>query len=143
MHENRPQAPGYLANLMARLFRELSGAGLAPLGIRAEQFPVLVQLWFGDAPVTRASLVDALELDQEGVDLLVRGMADALLIENAPADKTAKLVLTQKANDARDAAVKAARAANQAATAALSETEISQFLALMNRVIDALQAAKT
>jgi hypothetical protein len=59
MHTDRPAAPGYLANLMARLFHEVSGEGLAPLGIRPEQFPVLVELWFGPG-ASRASLVDGL-----------------------------------------------------------------------------------
>lgn len=59
---SRPNAPGYLANLMARLLHEVSGEGLAPLGIRPDQFPVLVQSWFGEG-ASRASLMQSLELD--------------------------------------------------------------------------------
>ena len=51
------------------------------------------------------------------------------------------LVLTAKAAADRDGAVAAARRANQAAGAALSDAEMAQFLSLMNRVIDALQKA--
>jgi DNA-binding MarR family transcriptional regulator len=141
MSPDRPQAPGYLANLMARLFHEVSGAGLRPLGIRAGQFPVLVQLWFGDG-ASRASLVDALEMDAAEVDALVRTLAEDGLVASFPA-AAETLLLTDKARSARDAAVTAARRANQAANAALSEDEMAQFMALMNRVIDALQAARS
>ena len=48
--------------------------------------------------------------------------------------------LTATAHEIRDAAIAAARRANQAATAALSDAELTQFTSLMNRVIDALKA---
>lgn len=141
MTPDRPQAPGYLANLMARLFHEVSAIGLAPLGIAAEQFPVLIQLWFGDG-ASRQSLVGALEMGADDVDALVRSMVAAGLVAAFPDDPSTQLELTAKAQSARDAAVTAARAANQAAAAALSEDEMAQLMAMMNRVIDALQAAK-
>ena len=137
---DRPNAPGYLANLMARLFHEVSGQGLSPLGIRPEQFPVLVELWFGGG-ATPATLRRSLELDASGVGALLATLAEDGLIEAVPGDE-APLVLTAKGASARDAAVASARRANQVAVAVLSEDEMSQFLATMNRVIDALQAAK-
>ena len=141
MNPDRPQAPGYLANLMARLFHEVSGDGLHPLGIRAGQFPVLVQLWFGPG-ISRAGLSSELELDTPGVDALVRELAEDGLIESYPTDPHTNLTLTAKASAARDAAVTAARRANHAALAVLSEAETETFLLLMNRVIDALQAER-
>lgn len=141
MNTERPQAPGYLANLMARLFHDISGEGLHPLGIRPEQFPVLVQLWFAGG-ATRTSLVASLEQDAAGVDALVRTLADDGLIASFPA-ADAPLVLTDKTIAARDGAVASARRANAAAAGALSEDELKTLLTLMNRVIDALQAART
>ena len=143
MHADRPQAPGYLANLMARLFHEVSGEGLRPLGIRPEHFPILVELWFGDGDVTLASLERSHEADAATLDAWVRAMAADGLIEAIPIDRSQKFVLTTRAVSARDEAVKAARRANQAAGGALSEAEMAQFMDMMNRVIDALQAAKT
>jgi DNA-binding MarR family transcriptional regulator len=142
MHTGRPAAPGYLANLMARLFHEVSGEGLAPLGIRPEQFPALVELWFGRG-ASQASLVDSLELEAAGVDALVSSLAADGLIEKVPVEASAQLVLTARGRDARDVAIAAARRANQAAAAALSEDEMAAFVATMNRVIDALKAAKS
>ncbi|MEQ1770039.1 MAG: hypothetical protein ABL879_09385 [Devosia sp.] len=139
---DRPQAPGYLANLMARLFHEVSGDGLAPLGIRADQFPVLVELWFGGGPVTRASLRVSQESDVVHVDTLVRGLADDGLITQFPADDTTPLVLTPKAAGARDAAVASARKANDAVRSVLDPEALEQFIGTMNRVIDALHAAR-
>ena len=136
---DRPQAPGYLANLMARLFHDVSGAGLRPLGIRPEHFPILVELWFGDSEVTRESLCLTQEADAGWIDDLVEGLVAEGLVETDPAGK---LKLTEKATAARDAALQAARRANDAARNALSEDELDQLMTLMNRVIDALQAAK-
>lgn len=142
MPADRPQAPGYLANLMARLFHEVAGQGLAPLGIRPEQFPILVELWFGDGPVTRRSLSGTQEASPTIVDALVRTLADDGLIAVFPASADENLVPTAKALAARDGAIPAARRANAAAAGALSEAEMTQFLGMMNRVIDALQQAR-
>lgn len=139
---DRPQAPGYLANLMARLFHDVSGAGLRPLGIRPEHFPILVELWFGDSEVTRETLCHTQEADAGWIDALVGDLAADGLIEPMANGPAAPLVLTERARAARAAAMQAARRANDAARNALSESELSQFMALMNRVIDALQAAK-
>ena len=134
---DRPQAPGYLANLMARLFHEVSGEGLEPLGIAPAMFPFLVELWFGDAPVTRKSLAVSQEMGAGDVDALVRAMVDAGLIEAGE-----PLKLTEKGAGARDQAVAAARRANAAAAGALSEAEMGVFMGMMNRVIEGLLAAK-
>lgn len=139
MQKDRPQAPGYLANLMARLFHEVAGAGLAPLGIRPQQFPILVELWFGQADVTVTSLVRSQEMRARDVEALLLDLAGDGLIAMVPAHPGQKIVLTERAVAARDDALKAARRANQAAVGALTDTEMTQLLELMNRVIDALQ----
>ena len=139
MQTDRPQAPGYLANLMARLFHEVAGAGLAPLGIRPQQFPILVELWFGQADVTVTSLVRSQEMRARDVEALLLDLAADGLIAMVPAHPGQKIVLTERAVAARDDALKAARRANQAAVGALTDTEMTQLLELMNRVIDALQ----
>ena len=142
MHPDRPQAPGYLANLMARLFHEVAGEGLAPLGIEPDLFPVLVELWFGETDVTAASLARTQEMHGRDVESMLLELAADGLIAAVPIGDDQKIVLTDKAVAARDAAVIAARRANQAASSALSDAEMAQLVALMNRVIDALQAAK-
>jgi DNA-binding MarR family transcriptional regulator len=139
--QDRPQAPGYLANLMARLFHEVSGDGLRPLGIRPHQFPVLAQLWFG-AGASRQSLRQSLEMDAVDVDALVEELAADRLITSFPADPAHNLTLTQTAVGARDAAVAAARRANQVAVTALGDDEMAELTKFMNRIIDALQAAR-
>ena len=143
MPADRPQAPGYLANLMARLFHEVADEGLAPLGIRPEQFPILVELWFGEADVTAASLASAHEEHLRAIEEMLLGLAADGLITKVPIGENEKLVLTDKAIAARDDAVVAARRANQAAAGALSELEMAQFIKMTNQVIDALQAAKS
>ncbi len=139
---DRPQAPGYLANLMARLFHELSGEGLTPLGVAPAHFPLLVELWFGDAPVSRESLRASQEMGAAEVDALVATMAAEGLIEASPADPRAAIVLTALGVGVRDPAIAAARRANAAASGALNEAEMAAFIAMMNRVIDALQGAR-
>lgn len=139
---DRPQAPGYLANLMARLFHEVSGEGLGPLGIEPEQFPILVALWFGPG-TSRAGLCASQEAGPDIIDPLVRSLVDNGLIERFPADVNETLVLTEKAIAARDPAIAAARRVNDAARGVLDEAEMAQFMAMMNRVIDALQGVRT
>lgn len=138
----RPQAPGYLANLMARLFHEVSGEGLHPLGIDAEQFPLLIELWFGNG-TSRAGLEASQESDSQRIDRLLAAMQTEGLLESIPSDPGQNLVLTDKAHEVRDAAIASARRANQAATAALTDAELAQLTSLMNRVIDALKAERT
>ena len=127
---------------MARLFHEVAAQGLLPLGIKPDCFPLLVELWFGDGS-TRASLAVAQEADLATTDSLLRTMAADGLIVDFPASPDAPLALTDRAFVVRDDAVRAARRANQAAADALSDAEMADLVALMNRVIDALQAAAT
>ena len=140
-NSDRPQAPGYLANLMARLFHEVSSDGLAPLGIAPAQFPLLVELWFGDSPASRERFRASQEMGAAEVDALVDAMEAAGLIEEAR-EPGASIRLTPAGEAARGPAVAAARRANAAAAAALSEDEMTLFIDMMNRVIDALQGAK-
>jgi DNA-binding MarR family transcriptional regulator len=126
---------------MARLFHEVAAQGLHPLGISPEHFPLLVELWFGQ-DVTRASLAAGQEAALATTDSLLEQMHAAGLLAEFPADPDAPLALTARANDVRDAAIAAARRANQSAAAALTDVEMAELVALMNRVIDALQAAK-
>jgi DNA-binding MarR family transcriptional regulator len=141
LNPDRPQAPGYLANLMARLFHEIADDGLAPLGIAPAMFPLLAELWFGDGPVSHESLRVSQEMGAGDVDALVTAMADAGLIEAMPEPAEA-IVLTARGMSVRDEALSAARRANAAAASALSEEEMAAFVGMMNRVIDALQAAR-
>lgn len=139
---DRPQAPGYLANLMARLFHDIAGEGLKPLGIPPATFPLLVELWFGDTPVSRTTLRLSQESAATDIDALVQQLAAAGLIETFPTHPETPLQLTALGTSVRDQAIPAARRANAAAAAALSEAEMPVFMDMMNRVIDALQAAK-
>ncbi|HVY51736.1 MAG TPA: MarR family winged helix-turn-helix transcriptional regulator, partial [Devosia sp.] len=123
---------------MARLFHEVAGQGLRPLGIRPEQFPVLIELWFGER-VSRQSLAFSQEMDLGEIDRLLATMAADGLIAHVPANTDESIVLTEKASDAREGALVAARRANAAAASALDEDELAQFIAMMNRVIDALK----
>jgi DNA-binding MarR family transcriptional regulator len=127
---------------MARLFHEVSGEGLAPLGIRPHQFPILVELWFGDG-ASRDSLTQSLEMDAAGVHALLAELSADGLIETVPTDSAQNLVLTAKASAAREGAIPAARRANQTAASVLNDDEMAHLLSLMNRVIHALQTTRT
>ena len=86
-------------------------------------------------------------IDERGVVLTKRhydkiSFTEDGLIEAYSAAPGQNLVPTVRAQSLRDAAIAAARRANQAAAGALSEAEMAQFLDMMNRVIDALQRAK-
>ena len=138
---NRPQVPGYLANLMARLFHEVSGEGQKPLGMAPAQFPILVELWAG-SKATRKSLRASQEMGAEDVDALVAAIAEAGLIEAMPADENETIRVSSRGMLARSPAIQSAMRANAIAESALSKEEMATFIEMMNRVIDALQAAK-
>jgi DNA-binding MarR family transcriptional regulator len=142
-HPDRPQSPGYLANMMARLFHEVLGDSSVALGVAPATFPLLIELWFADGPVTRQSLRVKQESGAEVIDPLVRSLAAAGLIVEFPPDPAAALKLTERGNAVRDPVIAAARRTNAAALAVLSEAEAAAFTETMNRVINALQAARS
>ena len=133
---------GYLVNYMARLFAEGLRKRIAPLGIVPGQFPALLALWEKDG-LTQKELLTQIAIEQATLaNTLARMERDGLIVRKEhPADARARTIhLTEKAQLIRDAAYAAANETNAEALAGLSEKERQEFLTLMGRTINSLQA---
>lgn len=136
------QSAGYLTNHMARLFAQGLEARIKPLGIVPGQFPALLALWEQDGR-TQKELVDLLDVEQATMaNTLTRMERDGLIVRKPhPGDGRAQLIwLTAKAKKLERPAIAAAQAQNKLALGTLSPQEQRQFIALMQRVIDAMRA---
>jgi DNA-binding MarR family transcriptional regulator len=135
---------GYLVNYAARAFtRELSRR-LGMYGARVGQWAVLMFLWAEDGQTQgelsrQVAIEDATmvrTLDRMERDCLVRRERD-------PHDRRRiKVFLTEKGWGLRDTLVPQAIAGNRLASQQLSEDEQRQLLALLRRVIGALEGAQ-
>ena len=133
---------GYLVNYMARLFAEGLRKRIAPLGIVPGQFPALLALWERDG-LTQKELLEQVAIEQATLaNTLTRMERDGLIVRREhPADARARTIhLTEKARSIRDAAYKAAIETNADALAEFSDEERMEFLNLMGKTINSLQA---
>ncbi|MCB1489552.1 MAG: MarR family transcriptional regulator [Bauldia sp.] len=132
---------GYLANHMARLFAIGLAERIKPLGIVPGQFPALLELWEEDG-ISQRDLVKRLDVEQATMaNTLARMERDGLIRRTRhPEDARAQQIwLTPKAKALRDEAIAAADAQNALALRKLSAGERRQFVALMRRVVEAMQ----
>jgi len=137
----KQNSAGYLANHMARLFAKGLQQRIAPLGIVTGQFPILLELWEKDG-TTQRELLAKLDVEQATLaNTLTRMERNGLISRTRhPADaRSQQIWLTSQAKQARGAAHQAAKAQNALALSGLSDTERTEFLEYMRRVIDAMR----
>lgn len=132
-------SPGYLANHVARLFASGLQERIKPLGIVPGQFPALLELFERDG-LTQKELVGRLDVEQATLaNTLARMERDGLITRREhPADSRARTIhLTEKARAIRERAYEAANDTNEAVLAGLAPDERRQFIALMQKTIQA------
>ncbi len=138
---DKKSSAGYLTNHMARLFAAGLQQRIAPLGIVTGQFPALLELWERDG-ITQKELVAKLDIEQATLaNTLTRMERDGLIRRTRhPSDARAQQIwLTAKALEIRDHAYAAAQEQNALALSNLKPEEQTQFLEIMNRVIDTMR----
>jgi DNA-binding MarR family transcriptional regulator len=136
----RDTSPGYLVNLMARLFARQLDAGLKPLGLALGAFPALLHLWEKDG-LTQKDLVDLLGIEQPTMAATLSRMErDGLITRSRDADdgRVQRVWLTEKARSLQGPATAEAAAVNERAMAPLPDAEKQAFLAAVTRIIAAL-----
>ena len=141
MSFDKENSAGYLANHMARLFAKGLQQRIAPLGIVTGQFPILLELWERDG-TTQRELLARLDIEQATLANTLTRMERNGLINRTrhPADaRSQQIWLTSEAKQARSAAHQAARAQNDQALSGLSDTERTEFLDYMRRIIGAMR----
>jgi DNA-binding MarR family transcriptional regulator len=137
----RTASAGFLANQMARLFAHALAEALTPLKLAPAQFMTLLELWEKEG-VTQKDLVLRLDVEQATMaSTLNRMERDGLIIRRPhPEDSRAQLIfLTAQAKSLKEQAIKAAREVNAMALSDLDDAEKETLIALMPRVIRALQ----
>ncbi|MCE6967376.1 MarR family winged helix-turn-helix transcriptional regulator [Cereibacter sphaeroides] len=137
---DRRASAGYLANHMARLFARHLEARLKPHGLALGAFPALLHLWEQDG-LTQRDLVERLGIEQPTMAAtLTRMERDGLITRHRDEGdgRMQRVRLTEHARSLRDAAVTEAADVNAVATRMLTPDEKQQFIALMRKVIEAL-----
>lgn len=133
----KDQSAGYLANHMARLFARGLSARIKPLGLTTGTFPALLELWELDGQ-TQKQLVERLDIEQATMaNTLARMERDGLILRKKDENdgRVQRIWLSDRARQLRDPAIRAAAAENAEAASDLSEDELRQFIALMQKVI--------
>lgn len=132
---------GFLANQMARLFAHALAEALTPLKLAPAQFMTLLELWRSEG-VTQKDLVLRLDVEQATMaSTLNRMERDGLITRRLhPDDARAQLIYpTQRAKNLKESAIAAAKEVNAIALRDLTDAEKEALIALMPRVIHALQ----
>lgn len=142
MKFERSESAGYLANLMGRLFTKALQQGVEPYGLAPAQFTTMVEIW-RDPGVTQRLLVERLGVEQGTMTNTLARMERDGFITRRPHEtdgRAQSLFLTDKARAILEPAITGAIHANEAALSCLTAEERAQFLAMMQRVIEALRA---
>jgi MarR family transcriptional regulator for hemolysin len=142
MQENDTDAnvlstPGHLISLAARGFARLSEARLKPLGFGVGHLPVLVALQTGRAD-TQRDLARFAQIQQPPMaQMLTRMERDGLIRRTPDPDdgRSSRIALTKLALARLPEAISTLFRGNRDAMAGFTDEEITQFVALLDRLI--------
>jgi DNA-binding MarR family transcriptional regulator len=134
---------GYLTNLAARLFKQAIQRELRPIGVSPGQFPVIFALASGVA-LSQTALARIASTEQPSMAETLSKMQAEGLVDREPDPQDGRSVLyslTPLAMDKADSILRAVKAVNALATAALTDAERSQFMAMLGKIIETLRAS--
>jgi MarR family transcriptional regulator for hemolysin len=136
----RSRSAGYMTNWAARLFARAIDRRLKPLGISSGQLPVFFALG-GGAALSQKALTELAAIEQPTMAATLSRMErDGLIVKGPdPGDRRSTLIaLTPVAMEKARAVREAIDGVNTAALAALTEDERDAYLAMLAKVIAAL-----
>jgi MarR family transcriptional regulator for hemolysin len=137
----RQSSAGYMTNMAGRLLVRALERRLLPLEMSPAYMPVL--LWLEDGPLTQKQIAEGVGVEQPTMTATLNRMERDGWVERLPNPddgRSALVSLSEKARDYLPAVEAAVAEVNEAALGDLSETEQSQYFALLSRVIGALNA---
>jgi len=137
MSEDVLSTPGHLISLAARSFARLSESRLKPLGFGVGHLPVLIALQDGKAS-TQRELAQFAKIGQPPMAQMLTRMERDGLIERTrdPADgRSSHVVLTSAARERMPEAITALFQGNSEALAGFTQSEVSQLIHLLTRLI--------
>lgn len=131
------ESVGYLCNHMARLFAQLLGEALRPLGIAPAQFPILLELWQQEG-LSQQELVARADLKQATMaNTLARMERDGLIVrkEDENDGRIRLIMLTDRAKSLKKQAMDIAIEINKQALSIFSKAEQEMFISMMGKLI--------
>lgn len=129
--------PGHLISLAARGFSRLSEARLKPLGFGVGHLPVLIALQDGNAS-TQRDLARFAKVEQPPMAQMLARMERDGLIERTPHPedgRSSRIVLTEAAQARMPGAIETLFEGNREALDGFTDTEATQLVALLKRLI--------
>jgi DNA-binding MarR family transcriptional regulator len=129
--------PGHLIGLAARGFARLSEARLKPLGFGVGHLPVLVALQIGRAD-TQRDLARFAKIQQPPMAQMLTRMERDGLIRRTPHSedgRSSRITLTELALARLPVAIATLFRGNSDALTGFTDDEVSQFVALLDRLI--------
>ena len=141
MELDRNQSPGYVVNLVARLFAQALHRRIAPLGVVPGQFPALLCLYEEDG-LTQAELCRRVGIEQPTMARTLKRMErDGLIGRNPdPLDgRRARVRLTPRARRLEKKLTTMATEVNGIALAGLNQREAESVLPILRKIAARLQ----
>ena len=129
--------PGHLISLAARGFARLSEARLKPLGFGVGHLPVLIALQNGKAS-TQRDLARFAKVEQPPMAQMLARMERDGLIQRTPHPqdgRSSRIVLTKAAQARMPNAIETLFEGNREALDGFTDTEATQLVALLTRLI--------
>jgi MarR family transcriptional regulator, organic hydroperoxide resistance regulator len=136
---------GYLVNYLAKLFSQIHSACLSEYGVHLGQWGVLMFLWVEDG-LTQRQLSRQVAIDDASMVRAIDRMERDGLVRrkrNAQDRRQSNIYLTERGRALRDQLIPCAISGNARATQGLTGAEVAQFIALLRRMIAALEGAMT
>lgn len=136
------QSPGYLINVLSRLYNQSLAARLAPHKTTPAQLPVLLSLWQNDGQ-TQSELCRRMRIEQPTLANTLNRMVRDRLIRKVPDTndrRQTRIRLTQRARDLKPILTKSAMEVHSTAMRGLTESGLETLLMMLNKIVSNLDA---
>jgi DNA-binding MarR family transcriptional regulator len=139
----RADSLGYQVNHLARLLSQALASRIGPHGVVPGQFAQLLALFEQDG-LSQRELCDRVRIEQATMAYTLQRMQRDGLVRCVPDSddrRRVRVYLTDQARAVEHDLTAAARAVNAAATAGITDAELTSYLRVTARLIDNLSAA--
>ncbi|MGE4504564.1 MAG: MarR family winged helix-turn-helix transcriptional regulator [Desulfovibrionaceae bacterium] len=136
------QSPGYLFNILARLYGQALQARLSPHNTTPAQLPVLLSLWQKDGQ-TQAELCKRMRIEQPTLANTLNRMVRDRLIRKVPDSNDKRQIhikLTQRGKDLKPSLTRSALEVHATAMRGLTESGLETLLMMLSKVISNLES---
>lgn len=139
--EFRRTSLGYQVNHLARLLEQALRREIEPYGVVPGQFAQLLALYERE-PMTQRELCERVQIEQSTMAYTLQRMERDGLIRRSPdpADgRRVQISLTDRAREAREKLVDAARSVNERAASRLADNDVDEVMKVISTMIANLE----